>query len=787
MNFLSPNAPHPPTPNTTEAAPVQADVVRTPVSPSSTDTSTPAAQKAITEEQHFVDSAYAALDTEHAYYSQQLEQVRAAGASGTPAARSERDSFATHYEDNLARLRGVENRLVLGRLDFDDPKSQPPRHIGRITLRDPDQQIILTDWRAPQSEPFYQATAAQRGDVARRRHIHTRMREVTAVEDELLATGHSSDASLNLTGEGALIAAMSRARGGKMGDIVATIQAEQDAVIRAEGRGVLVVQGGPGTGKTAVALHRAAFLLYRERERLSSSGVLLIGPSRQFLHYIDQVLPSLGESNVVACTIDELFPGVTPSVTDSDEAGAIKSKIVWREIARRAVPLVLQKPLSTPATMRINGKKLTLSPADITQAQRRARQSGKPHNQAREAYARYLVSLLAERLARALEVRVEDSPWLIEDIASDPDAKRIINLHWLPASPQWLLEHIFAWPEILERVAPELSAGQRAALHRPKGSGFSQADIPLLDELAEHLGPLISDLQRARDAAKEKEATQLANYVNDTMQAMGLGGGIVSNANMVARTETHRSATSIARDAAMDRSWTYGHVVVDEAQELTEMQWAMIARRNPARSLTIVGDLDQRVHSAPVQSWREALGADLSRYAREKKLTISYRTPASILNRAGEAMAALGHPVRAVRGVRDIMHSYSCQQVAADQLLSELTVMLETEWQYLESEYGHNLGTIAVITPSTKLAQEAQHTVTAHKDWGQAVNLSADASQSRIRVLLPEQTKGLEYDSVIILEPAEIGAISPGNLYVALTRATKHVRILSTAPVPEGL
>ncbi|MCI5826315.1 MAG: ATP-binding domain-containing protein [Arcanobacterium sp.] len=779
--------------------------------------SLPAAQRAMAEEQAFVDRAYAALDSEHSYYSQHLAAVRAQGAHGTPAARSERDSFASHYEDNLLRLRNVENRLVLGRLDFiadhaSDPsphtatasalpsprtatdQRQPhpalPRpatiHIGRITLRDAERNILLTDWRAPQSEPFYQATAAHPGNVARRRHIQTRLRTVTGVEDELFSAQQASQSGLNLAGEGALIAAMSAARDGKMGDIVATIQAEQDRVIRASGKGVLVVQGGPGTGKTAVALHRAAYLLYTERERLANSGVLLIGPSLRFLHYIDQVLPSLGESNVVATTIGELFPGVSPSTHDSPQAAEIKSRLVWRAIARRAVPTILEKPLKHTAVFTLSGKKIALTPGDVEQAQRRARHTNKPHNQARTVYAKFLVEQLAQRLAQALETSLGDSSWLVADVAGDPDITREINRHWLPASPQWLLEHMYKWPEILEQVAPELTANERSTLRRERGSGFSIADIPLLDELAEYLGPFSSDAVRREQAAQQQSQEQLASYMADTMTAMGLGGGIVSSTAMVNRIAANAPHATVAETAALDRTWTYGHVVVDEAQELTPMQWVMVARRNPSRSMTLVGDLDQRTHTRPGESWKDALG-ELGAFARVEELTISYRTPASILQRAAQAMEALGLHVRTVQGARDIPGSYSSKQVAASDMAGILSATLTSQWDFLEHEYGAGLGSLAVIAPESQLEQVTAdiHAIAAAHEWPTA--LSTASETRRITVATASMVKGLEFDTVIVLEPGELGRESLGNLYVALTRATKRLTVLSTEALPRYL
>lgn len=743
----------------------------------------PAAQRALLEEQAFVESAYTALDSETAHYAQQLADVRAQGASGTPAARSERDSFAMHYEDNLLRLRNVENTLVLGRLDYINP-TQAPIHIGRITLRDAEKNIVLTDWRAPQSEPFYQATAAQPGNVRRRRHIRTRFRTVTGVEDELLTADETASETLNLTGEGALMAAMSKARDGKMGDIVATIQAEQDRVIRAPGKGILVVQGGPGTGKTAVALHRAAYLLYSERERLAGSGVLLIGPSPRFLAYIDQVLPSLGESNVVATTIAELLPGVTPTLRESREVCDIKSRLIWRTICKRSIKAVLQKPLTAPVHFTISGKRLSLTPDDVSTAQTRARQSGKRHNHARTVYATYLVDLLASRLAAALETSLRESPWIVADIAEDPDVRREVNRHWLPSSPQWLLEHLLKWPELLERIAPELSAHERSLLRRERASGYSIADIAILDELAEYLGDFSADTQRRFNRAYSQTDTpeyeqhderydeQLSSYVEETMAAMGLGGGIVSSSMLTQRVENYGADISLAQTAAADRTWTYGHVVVDEAQELTPMQWAMVARRNPARSMTIVGDLDQRVYGKPAGTWQEILG-ELSQWAHVEELTISYRTPSSILDRAARVMAALGVDVRPVHGVRDLPNCYSRTIVTADNVRETMLSTIDHECAMLTAEYGEGLGTLAIIVP--------KNTLNTIREW------DVTLSDHRISLVTAQMAKGLEYDSVIVYEPQHIAEESLGNLYVALTRATKHLSVLSTDAVPEGL
>ena len=248
-------------------------------------------------EQDFVDRAYERLDALRASYRERQGRVHSTHGVGNAQGWTEREALSAHLGEMAARLEGVEERLVFGRLDMVD---QSVRHVGRLSLSHEDGTPLLVDWRAPAARPFYQATSAEPDGVVRRRHISTRDRRVTGLEDELLDASNAS--GLELQGEGALMHALSEARDGRMGDIVATIQSEQDRIIRASDKGLMVVQGGPGTGKTAVALHRIAYLLYAHRERLERSGVLLVGPSRLFLRYIEQVLPSLGETGVVSVT-----------------------------------------------------------------------------------------------------------------------------------------------------------------------------------------------------------------------------------------------------------------------------------------------------------------------------------------------------------------------------------------------------------------------------------------------------------------------------------------------------
>lgn len=680
----------------------------------------------VSEEQEYVDTAYRRLDTLKAGYSKKLNEIRRHGLRDNPEQTFQRDSFAADFEDNIARLSNVEHQLVLGRLDSTSGEAS---HIGRIGLRDEDRNVLLLDWRAPQASAFYRATALNPLGMVRRRHIQTRLRQVMSVEDELLTSNPEDADGLTLTGEGALLASLGRARDGKMGDIVATIQAEQDRIIRESTDGILVVQGGPGTGKTAVALHRAAYLLYAERARLARSGVLIIGPSTSFLTYISTVLPSLGESDVVSSTIEDLIPGIRASASDRPEVAAAKAVPAWADVAKRAVAH-LARPLRTDVRLRINSHTVTLTPTMVDRAQKRARQTDLPHNEARSTYATSVLDALESEYLRVSESEPQD--WIRADIASTPAVRRAVNLHWLPATPVWLLDHLYAHPGLLADVGAGLTAEQRRLVARPRGSQITTSDIPILDELAELLGEITME---------ERGGRELESYARDTLENMGLGDGIVTGSMLAQRhTETHAGSLSLAERAAADRTWVYGHVVVDEAQELSPMAWRMISRRCPARSMTVVGDLDQHRNGAPAGGWAGLLGG-VAESIREEVLTISYRTPASVLDEAEQVMSGLGitlrHPAQAVRDVEDAVREATTLEEA-----------LERENDFLDRSYGQGRGTIAIIADNPPSVDDP-----------------------RVSSLTPTQAKGLEFDSVILAGPIE----APGDLYVAMTRPTQHL------------
>ncbi|HET6209380.1 MAG TPA: DNA/RNA helicase domain-containing protein, partial [Jatrophihabitans sp.] len=317
-------------------------------------------------EQAHLDLLYTRLDELRAAATVSLAQLNRSGTAGTPAGRVERDALLALRRDNLRRLSAVEQRLCIGRLDLADGGR---RYIGRIGLTDPDGARLLLDWRAPAAQPFYRATPAEPDGVISRRHLSTSGRTVTGVQDEVLDLDAFTAAgrdTATVSADDLLMLSLNAARSGRMRDIVATIQAEQDRIIRAPLPGVLVVQGGPGTGKTVVALHRAAYLLYAHRERLTRTGVLVVGPNHRFLDYISQVLPSLGETGVLLATAGQLYPGVDARASESAAAMAIKGDVRMARVLASAVRARQRVP-RRPIQLLVEGSRLVLRPAEVEQ------------------------------------------------------------------------------------------------------------------------------------------------------------------------------------------------------------------------------------------------------------------------------------------------------------------------------------------------------------------------------------------------------------------------------------
>lgn len=718
------------------------------------------------KEQDFVDTAYEVLDELRKRYREHQRTAEASKWRNTPQALTERDAFAAHWGDEASRLESIVDGLVFGRIDNTDDSTH---YIGRIGLRDQGGDQILIDWRAPASRPFYQATGANPQDVVRRRHIRTRGRTVIGVEDELLNTDSKPDGRLVFQGEGALMQALSEARDGQMSDIVSTIQAEQDAIIRRGSDGLLVIQGGPGTGKTAVALHRAAYLLYAERARLESSGVLIVGPSNIFLRYIDQVLPSLGENGVVSTTIGRLLPGYSAIAQDSSQAREIKGRMAWVDIAKRAVRSFERVPNDTPLS--IASYRVTLRSETVKAARASARRSGKPHNEAWEGFALELMDDLARQMNEQVGAS-EHLSWYHDYIRGSKEARRAINLAWLPVSALQVLEKLYSNETFLEQMAPELTESERAAIHRPRGSALTESDIPILDELEELLGalPSASASANAREQARKREI----DAAGEAIAAMGLGHGMVSASMLAERAAGEGSDLTLSQRALRDRTWAYGHVIVDEAQELSPLAWNSLLRRCPSRSFTVTGDLDQRSSAGRAKSWSDVLGPAMRAYQGEEILTVSYRTPAAILDRANALMDELGTPAHyPLVAARDVVDAYAKTTTGGS--VQELQAVVKAEDAMLSKRVGAGNGRIAVIASPTSIRHLREAC-----GWGSSLD-------ERICLITPVESKGLEFDTVILWEPDEIIADSPGDIYVALTRPTYRLHAVSSSPLPNAL
>jgi DNA helicase IV len=736
----------------------------------------------LTGEQRVVDQLYGRLDDLRAQMRARLADVRREGPSGSPQNRSERDAFATLYEDRIAQLEAVEERLVFGRLDLDDDSR---RYIGRLGLTDEEQSQLLTDWRAPAAQAFYRATAAHPDGVVRRRHVVTRGRTVTSVEDEVLdldLLADDSDARLSgLSGEGALLAGLAAGRTGRMGDIVATIQGEQDAIIRSELNGALVVQGGPGTGKTAVALHRAAYLLYAHRRLLERSGVLLVGPSRTFLRYIDQVLPSLGETGVVTTTVAELYPGIRATAAEDEAVAELKGRALWGGVIARAVRDRERIP-TQPVHVRVDGHDLVIRPNDIASAMARARRNHKPHNQARVSFVRDMLGRLAEQYVVQLggDVPLDERGEIVEELRTTREIRIALNLAWMPITPQKLVADLWSKPHRLLSAAPQLSTRERAMLVRDPEAPWTPADVPLLDEAAELLG---EDDQAARAearAASDRRASELA-YARQVLESTG-SGGMVSAEMLADRFAVTGPTLTTAERAAADRSWTYGHVVVDEAQELSAMAWRSLLRRVPTRSLTIVGDVAQTTATAGARSWASQLDPVLRTSWRLNELTVNYRTPAEVADTARRVAVAAGLPVSPLTSARDVDDSLVVER--APDFVAAVTE--RTEKLVAEVTDSSGAGRIAVIAVDARLEDIFDALRAAGLRPALGTGSSAADLDAPLVVLTPREAKGLEFDVVVLVEPAEVMAASAGDLYVAMTRPTRALHVFHDRPLPRG-
>ena len=727
----------------------------------------------LAHEQAYVTMLYERLDVLRAATEQRLAAVRLGPTAENDQGWSERESFAQLYQDRAAELDAAERNLCFGRLDFDDGDRF---YMGRLGLRSDDHDRLLVDWRARAAEPFYRATPRERYGVTRRRHLYTAGRRVVSLDDDVLDLDAVDET--HLTGEAALLASLRRGRTGRMSDIVATIQADQDRIIREDLGGILVVEGGPGTGKTVVALHRAAYLLYTHRKRLARRGILIIGPSATFLRYIDQVLPSLGENDVTAATIGSLFPGVDARRPESPRAAVVKGDTKMAAVLSKAVADLRQAPATT-VEIKIDGVTYRLTPRLCSQAraeaeQRRDPDTGAPlpHNTARRAFIRAMVRKLARQRVRDLGgqriLQPGDEEDLRADLAAAPALRTVLDVLWPELTPQQLLTQLYQQPGRLD-----LPDDERAAIARDTPRPWTPADVPLLDELAELLGPLDATLQAARrqHAADQAERAEALRDAAELVAQLVADEAIVlppletdTFVTWIADRNTGAGADGmLAERAPQDRTWAYGHVIVDEAQELSAMAWRMVLRRCPARSMTVVGDLAQTSAPGGADSWAQVLDPVAAGRWRTARLTVNYRTPQPVMTLAAALLPPTVDPPLSVRD-SDESPWY------AD--AGDLAELVKRETELIGS------GRVALIAPPARVAETA-----ARLDLAPGPNLDAP-----VAVLTPEQAKGLEFDSVVIVDPAGIEQASPrgrADLYVALTRTTRRLGL--TGDVPRDL
>ncbi|HEV7166683.1 MAG TPA: AAA family ATPase [Micrococcaceae bacterium] len=739
----------------------------------------------LAHERDYVAGLYARLDELRQEKMRQLEQVRRSTSAGSHQNRSERDAFASLYEDRLAQLNAVDDRLVFGRLDLD---SGEERYIGRIGLSTDDLRQLMVDWRAPEAGTFYQATAFERQGVRRRRHLILNGRNVKAIEDDVLDPSMLSEGG-TLQGEGALLAALNSKRTGRMSDIVGTIQAEQDRIIRAPLAGALVVQGGPGTGKTAVALHRAAYLLYTHRDRLKSAGVLLVGPSSSFMKYIERVLPSLGETGVVMASVGRLMPGIAATAEEDPAVAEIKGRLYMAEVVRNAVANRQRIPAEDRKVV-VEGTTLVLTPRQVRRARDKARATGKPHNEARVTFVKILLRELTEALTEHIESsgfgNTADRAYLAEDVRQAKDVRIALNLAWMPMTPEKLLAELFGKPAALEAAAPGLTAAERELLLRGADAPWTEADVPLLDEAAELLGELDAAGgrdQAAREAEHRRDLANAQRAIENMNQAMADSGvnGMLSAEDLAEHNAVQAERLTAAERAVMDRTWAFGHIVVDEAQELSPMQWRLLIRRCPLKSFTIVGDIAQTSSAAGATSWQQALSPFFADRWQLEELTVNYRTPSQIAEAAVRMANAAGQVVSAPKAVREGRWYPVIDHVAPGTALEKLLQVLPEELDAVDG------GLVAIITEHSRVRATS---AAVREVFGHRVGSGAGSLEQDIVVMDPHEAKGLEFDGVIIVEPAALlertgGRV--GDLYVSMTRPTQRLRLISSGPLPAGI
>jgi DNA helicase IV len=692
----------------------------------------------LADEQAYIDFAYECLDRTRAS-AWRLRDLNEADLGGTFQARFERNAFDEALVKRLTDLDLGDAALVFGRIDryAETPGSLETFHIGRLAVADDQSEPVVVDWRAPVAEPFYRATGRETMGLARRRHFAVEGRTLLGIEDELFGEGHLGvghdegldgvdDGQPQLRGYSTLIASLERGRTGVLGDIVATIQAEQDEIIRSPQHGVLVVQGGPGTGKTVVALHRAAYLLYTHRFPLEDQGVLVIGPNRVFLRYIERVLPSLGEAGVAQVILADLVD-VKVSGTDTVLAARVKGDIRMSDVIDKAVT-DRERPLRDDLVVPFKFGYLRLRASETARIVRAARRRFRRHNAAR----RWVEGELWAAMAATWRDDDITTREVRDAVRSLPEVREALERIWPVLTPAELLHDLFGSRALLRLAAQGvLAEHEYEALHRPRSEHlddvrWTPADVALLDDAREILGP-----------------------------KLGKNGKLDES----------------------DEIRTFGHIVIDEVQDLTPMQLKMADRRSLNGSMTVVGDIAQATGPLAPDDWADVL-AHLPdrREPRVIGLSVGYRIPSQIMDLANRVMAAATPGLRAPTSVR--VGESTPRIVQADDLLGGVVA----EVRRLLTELPD--GSHAVVVPDA-LADDVSEALTrGGVDHGRAAVAGLDRAVTVVPVSV---VKGLELDGVVVVEPVKIVSDEHHGLralYVALTRSTQRLTVVHSEPLP---
>ncbi|HUZ41266.1 MAG TPA: AAA family ATPase [Acidimicrobiales bacterium] len=764
-------------------------------------------EREIKEEQLFLDLALSALDhmRDEARSLRDSAAVANMRGAGDLVERDVVMGTALHRLDQLAI---GDQPLFFGRIDYapDDLGRSDEYHVGRLAVSDEELNPLVIDWRAPVAEAFYRATGVEPLGLARRRHVAIHTHEVTGVEDEYFADANGElalpeddvraateeglvDGGLALGGPGALLAALGRARTGRMGDIVATIQGEQDRIIRNPLAGVLLVQGGPGTGKTAVALHRAAYLLFTYRATLERQGVLVVGPNPLFLNYIENVLPSLGESGVTLSTISGLVTNVEIRGRDSEPVDELKGDLRMARLLARALR-TRQRPLKDDIEIPIGRAVAVLRARYTEETVERARRRPGNHNQRRSAVGRELANRLAneyyERFVREGVDEVNPVSELSELIRATPQFKWALERIWPRLSGQELLHDLFGAPALLRAAGQSfVSDEELSLLYRARSNSldevkWTKADAALIDEARVLLGPV----RRPRPVVKPGD-----NGILDGIDLDAYAGDV----RAAALREAQRNAPVSSNELDEAEFVTYGHIVIDEAQDLSPMELRVLKRRDLTGSMTIVGDMGQATTASSSASWDAVLEVlDPRREPSRVDLTVSYRTPEEVLDFAAPTLRAAAPELTPPRPVRRAGHAPTVDQVSREEFVATLVEVTRREVDAVAP------GRVAVIVTGERV----EEIVTILRSKGldaidprdqESKGLAAD-----LIVLSAEGANGLEFDGVVVVEPGQIAsrgaragtsttARGLRTLYVAMTRPTRRLAIVAENALPETL